>query len=94
MVEEEREGLLGPIGLSKQKLSYLKTLPAVMRDLDIIGETLIQLNKLKDSYWNNYYNVEALWVFRGSVYFQRLTGLVYMNALDGYVFCCTALHLI
>lgn len=82
MVQEEKENLLHQIGLSEKKLNHLKPLPAIMQDLNLIGETLIQLNKLKDSYWNNYYNIEALWVFRGSVYFERLSGLSSMNAVD------------
>lgn len=83
MVEEEREGLLHQVGLSQQKLAQLKSLPKIMQDLDLVGETLIELNKIKESYWNNYYNIEALWVYRGSVYFERLTGLSAMNAVDG-----------
>ena len=82
MVEEEREGLLHQVGLSQKKLSFLNFLPPVMQDLNIIGETLVQLNKLKVSYWNNYYDIEALWVFRGSVFFENLSGLSSMNAVD------------
>lgn len=84
MSNEEKEGLLHQVGLSQQKLLPLKALPQFMQNLDFIGETLIQLNKLQESYWNNFYNVEALWVFRGSVYFERFTGLAAMNAVDRY----------
>ena len=82
MVAEETENLLSQVGLSQQKLAPLQFLPAAMRNLDFIGETVVQLNTLKDSYWSNYYNIEALWVFRGSVYFERFTGLAAISAVD------------
>jgi hypothetical protein len=82
MVAEETENLLSQVGLSQQKLAPLQFLPSAMRNLDFIGETVVQLNTLKDSYWSNYYNIEALWVFRGSVYFERFTGLAAISAVD------------
>lgn len=82
MAEEEKEGLLHQVGLSKEKLKMTKQLPLFMQNLDIIGETLIQFNKLSEAYWNNFYNIEALWVFRGRVYFDRFTGLAATSAID------------
>lgn len=95
MSNEEKEGLLHQVGLSQQKLLPLKALPLFMQNLDFVGETLIQLNKLQESYWSNFYNIEALWVFRGSVYFERFTGLAAMNAVDRYrsmIFICRIYH--
>lgn len=82
MVAEETENLLSQVGLSQQKLAPLQFLPPSVRNLDLIGETVVQLNTLKDQYWSNYYNIEALWVFRGSVYFERFTGLAAISAVD------------
>lgn len=82
MKTEDREQLLSTVGISKKDLSPLQKFPLLSKNIDVIGESLIELSKLKESYWNNFYQVEALWVFRGSVYFERFTGLAGMNAVD------------
>jgi hypothetical protein len=84
MAAEEKEGLLHQVGLSQEKLKIVKQLPPFMQNLDIIGESLIQFNKLSEAYWNNFYNIEALWVFRGRVFFDRFTGLAATSAIDRY----------
>jgi hypothetical protein len=61
---EERESLLDGVGLSQTKLSPLRKLPSIFKNIDMIGESLIQFQLLKNFCWNNYYNMEALWVFR------------------------------
>jgi hypothetical protein len=82
MKPEDRERLLSTVGISRKDLSPLQKFPLLSKNIDVIGESLIELSKFKESYWNNFYQVEAMWVFRWSVYFERFTGLAGMNAVD------------